>query len=375
MVPISHRQHAPDCSTRETLHVLLVVTDLEIGGTPLQVYRLARGLKRLGCRVGVACLAGYGPIANRLDDADIAVFPLGARCVRDIGVVWRIWRLVCSLRPDVCHAFLVHANVITRLVAYAAGIRAVVTTICTAERQNPWHLALENATCRLADRTVCISQGVTRHMRRRAHIPAATIRVIRPGIDVDHSQSARPISKESLTSHPDSPVICCVGRLDPVKRVDLVIRAMATIADRVHAGLAIVGDGPQRNDLEGLVDRLGLRDRVRFLGFRDDVPGVLKSCDLFVLASQQEGWSIATAEALAVGLPVVVTDVEGPAEQIDPGRTGVLVPPGDAAKLAEGMLAALRLSKRPAGPARSFADEARDYLDLYRKIISCKTRS
>jgi len=380
MVPINKRQVDSPVAVPSKLKVLLIITDLGIGGTPLQLYRLALGLKRLGCDVRVACLAARGPIADRLAQVDIPVFPLGARSVRDGYIFWKLSRVAAALRPDVFHSFLVHANVVSRISANLVGVPAVVSTICTAEREHRWHLVLENATCRLADAIVCISRGVRSHMRRRAYLPNRLMRVICPGIDVDWIRSADPVPKERLTSRVDCPVICCIGRLDPVKRVDLVIEALAMIRDRVSAGLVIVGDGPERARLEDLVGGHGVRDRVRFLGFRADVAGIVKSCDLFVLASQQEGWSIATTEALAAGVPAVVTAVEGPCEQVDPGRTGIIVRPGDVGELAKGIVAGLKLPKRPGQVGMqtqrlNYMREAREYYQLYRNILASKTRS
>ncbi len=372
MLPIKTQLIKPPLFRPEKPAVLLVVTDLQIGGTPLQVYRLAMGLKSLGCRVYITSLAPYGPIADLIGDTDIEVFPLDARSVRDVHVVFKLARLIARLRVDVCHSFLVHANVVTRLAALLARCRPVVSTICTAERQHRWHLKLENLTFRLGDATVCISRAVQDHMHSHAFIPTDAMTVVNPGIDISQISAAKAVPRHELAATPQSPILCFVGRLDGVKRIDLILNSLAAIGDTCNASLVIVGDGPERETLEQLTADLKLTDRVRFLGFRNDVPAILKSCDAFVLASDTEGWSIATAEALAVGLPVVATDVAGPSEQIDVGKTGFIVPTGDDKALADGILSALKLGRHAVDANTdniSYHREARQYLQLYCNLI------
>ncbi len=357
--------------------VLLIVTDLEIGGTPLQVYRLARGLHELGVDVTVSCLGGFGPVADKIRSLGVAVHALGARSVMDIGVFWRLGRLIRQIRPDICHSFLMHANVATRL-AGIIGRTHIVSTICTVERQKRWHMILELLTAWLADRIVCVSGAVKAHCIRW-RLPADRLGVIYPGIDVERTAQAPAADIRTLELSPAASRICFVGRLDPVKRVDIVLKAFNSIQQR-HPGLdwelLVAGDGPERDFLERLAQELGVSRRVKFLGFRDDVPGILKLCKVNVLASEQEGWGIATTEALAAGLVVVASDIDANTEQIRNGENGILVRVNDAESLAEGILAGLRLAdSRDTGGARTdvanldFRREAGEYLALYRLIL------
>jgi len=382
MVPIRRQQDHQWPRGERTPKILLVVTDLELGGTPLQVYRLAKGLKQFGCRVCVTCLGGYGPVARRIADADIQVEPLGAGDVYDVQVLGRLACLMRSVKPDICHSFLIHANVFTRVVGRSLGVRSIVSTICTAERRYRWHLALENATWRLADRIVCVSGAVRAHMQAHAFIPPTSMRVVYPGIDVDEFLSAGPLPKEQLIGRTDAPLICYLGRLDPLKRVDLIIQALRIVKARGEIYLLIVGDGPTRPSLEKLAAESGLKDHVRFTGFRADVPAVLKSCDLYVTASEQEGWSIAIAEAMAAGIPVVATAVDGAFEQVEEGKTGYLVPPGDIQALAEAISAGIRLPKSRTRTTLtsqrielSYMREAKEYYDLYQQLLRSRSRS
>lgn len=133
--------------------------------------------------------------------------------------------------------------------------------------------------------------------------------------------------------------VVAVGRLVAQKGFDLLLQAFARLQGRYPDwSLVIVGEGPLRAELEGLVERLGLSGRVFLPGLVQAVPALLKRCDLFVLASRYEGFPNALGEAMAAGLPVIAADCPtGPRELVRHGVDGLLVPPEDPATLAEAM--------------------------------------
>jgi glycosyltransferase involved in cell wall biosynthesis len=134
---------------------------------------------------------------------------------------------------------------------------------------------------------------------------------------------------ENCRLHPRAPLVLALGRLHPNKGFDLLLEALAAIRE-VH--LWIAGDGPLRPQLERLATRLGVSERVRFLGWRDDVPNLLACADLFVCPSLHEPLGNVVIEAWSAGLPVVATASDGPVGLIEDGESGILVPlPGDRA--------------------------------------------
>jgi glycosyltransferase involved in cell wall biosynthesis len=146
-----------------------------------------------------------------------------------------------------------------------------------------------------------------------------------------------------------------------------------------NACLLLVGEGPLREELEARAADLGIAGRVRFMGFRDDVPRILGALDCFALPSLSEGLSIATIEAMAAGLPVVVTASGGPRDLVEHGGTGLVVPPGDASALSAA-IAAIRgdpdLARRLGAAARRKAEAfdvrsmVQKYERLYREVLS-----
>jgi glycosyltransferase involved in cell wall biosynthesis len=156
-----------------------------------------------------------------------------------------------------------------------------------------------------------------------------------------------------------------VARLVPEKDLPTLLQAVALLVQREPSfRLQVAGDGPCLQETQQTVQRLGLGDHVQLLGERRDVPSILRRASLFVLPSRTEGISLTLLEAMASGLPVVATRVGGNAEVIDDGRTGWLVPAGDARQLAD---AIGRLWRNP-DEARQFGQAGRrrveDYFDV-----------
>ncbi len=144
-----------------------------------------------------------------------------------------------------------------------------------------------------------------------------------------------------------SPRIVAAGRLHPKKGFDVLIAALAMLRDgwEGFGGQAfdceIAGEGDERAKLEGLVAQHGLGDRVRLVGWRNDVSAFLATGDVFAFPSYQEGFPLVLLEAMAVGLPAVSSAIPGPVEMIEDGADGVLVPPGDPAALAQALAAVI----------------------------------
>ncbi|MGI8510500.1 MAG: glycosyltransferase family 4 protein [Gemmatimonadaceae bacterium] len=184
-------------------------------------------------------------------------------------------------------------------------------------------------------------------------VPAATISVIYNGVDVN---SLRPDRNERSVA----PLFSYLGRLKRYKRVDTVIRAFALL-DRPDARLEIAGKGDDRDRLEKLVARLGLDDRVRFLGFitEREKGKLLRRSWATILASPKEGWGISNLESAACGTPVIAADSPGIRESVVDGDTGFLVPGSDIAAYAaamRGLVESPGLVDKLGSSARRFAE-------------------
>jgi glycosyltransferase involved in cell wall biosynthesis len=167
------------------------------------------------------------------------------------------------------------------------------------------------------------------------------------------------------------PVAMAIGSLRPVKDHQLLLRAFALVRRERDARLMILGDGPERGRLEGLIAELGLQDSVALPGFSANPYNYLAKAAVFVLSSISEALPTALIEALAVGTPVVATDCRcGPSEVLQGGRFGTLVPVGDAAALGKAILDALQGPRRDV-PTEAVLPFSMDYaLDQYCRLIA-----
>jgi starch synthase (maltosyl-transferring) len=322
--------------------VALVITDLDVGGAERALTALATRLEPSRWRAGVFCLGGPGRLA---EDVRRAGLPCECLAVSRRSPVQAIARLAGRLRrfaPELVQSFLFHANLATRLAAPWAGRPWVVGGIRVAERRRRWHLVLDRLTSRMAAGSVCVSRGVLRFSRDVARLDPDRLTVIPNGIDPAPYDVAERVPRAAIGVPEEAHLALSVGRLDPQKGLpDLLEAAERVIAHRPGWSLALAGDGPDRAWLLGQIGgRPALRDRVRWLGPRDDVPGLLKAADLLVHASLWEGMPNAVLEAMAARRPVVGTAIEGTEDLVIPGRTGWLVPTRDPAALSRALIEA-----------------------------------
>jgi len=330
-------------SFRRPLRLTYLITDLNVGGVPLHLYRLATRLPADDFRVRVISLANEGPIGARLRSEGISVDACYARSVWDLRALWRLGRLFAADRPDVLHSLLFHSNMAARIIGPIVGVppRRIVSEIQTVEYERRWHLLLDNLTCRLCRFEVGNSPSVVGHLHQHAHIPMTRLRCELGGVDVGVMASAKPVSRESLGVGSDESLIIWTGRLDPVKGFEDLLSAFREVSKQIPSRLLIVGDGPYRAKIERLISWHRLSDRVLMLGMRDDVPSLLKASDMFVLCSHTEGLSNSLLEAMSAGLPVVATDVSGCRDIVRDGETGFLVRAGSVESIAGGMISVL----------------------------------
>jgi len=331
------------------IRVLLLVTDLELGGTPLAVKQLACNLDPSLFEVQVACLAGQGPLARELRKNNIATHCLGAGSSWDFWVLLRLARLVIRFRPHILHSFLVHANFVGRIVGKLLHVPCIIASLRTAEQGKKWHNMIENLTCRLSRITLCNSTSVFEHARSISHVPPGHLEIIVNGVDYSRFAHAQPVDKSSLGLHPEKTTLIFVGRLDPVKSLDVLLYALAQISPQQDLQLLIVGDGPQRSRLESLATQLNLKDRVYFCGFRRDVENLLAGGDIFIQPSRWEGCSNVVLEAMAAGIPVIASRTCGIVDLVVSNQTGLLFKPGDSNELGH---AITTLIQNPAQASR-----------------------
>ncbi len=305
------------------MRVVLLVTDLEPGGTPLRLARLARGLTGLGVEVTVGCLAPRGPVSAALEADGIPAFACDAASRLDWSVLPRLARHVRRIEPDLIHATLVHANIAARLVGGWLGL-PVLTSTATIERERPWHIWLERATAGLdAGHLVCgraLAEHVVEHFGR----PLETVFVVPPLIEWPQPALARQEARRRLGLADDVFVVVWAGRFDAAKRLDLLIDTAELLA-REPFHFLLAGDGPLRARIESRVREGPSRDSIRLLGWQANLAPLLAAGDMLMFPSLTEGMPNAVLEAIAAGLPAIASDLPSLRELAERGAPLELV--------------------------------------------------
>lgn len=322
------------------LSVALCITELDFGGAEQALVELATRLDRSHFDPIVYCL-GPRPKSEEascvppLEAAGIEVHCLGGRGILSVPMVlFRLRRLLRKQRPHLLQSFLFHANLLGRLAARRAGVPWVLSGIRVAERQHGWHLRLDRLTSSMVDRYVCVSQAVADFSAKTGGLPEDRLAVIPNGID-PQKYPAKPADLRPLGIEPGRCVVTWVGRFDPQKGVKWLVQNAAGWLGKLSGhDLLLVGKGPEQAGLQRWCQQQEFGPRVHFAGWRSDVPQLLAASQILVLPSRWEGMPNVVLQAMASGLPVVATDVEGVRELLGPTADKQTVPWGDSAALA-----------------------------------------
>jgi glycosyltransferase involved in cell wall biosynthesis len=245
-------------------------------------------------------------------------------------------RLARTLRADIVHTHLVHADVYGGLAARLRGTRLV----STKHNDDPFRVGpfrfVERGLSRLTDRVVTITDALHRFTVEQVGVPAEKVETIHYGLDnVPDAWGVNPADDVPEGAR----VLLAVARLTDQKGIDVAIRALAELPD--DTVLVVLGEGPERPALLRLARELGVEARVFLLGRVPDVAAWLGRATILVHPARWEGFGLGVLEAMLAGLPVVATDVSALPELVVDGETGVLVKPDDAEALASGIVRAL----------------------------------
>lgn len=313
------------------MRVLHVINSLEIGGAEVLLCDLIPCLRERGLDVSVALLKTCDSRLERtLRDTPGCEIHGVSRNIRSPAQISALARLVPEF--DVVHSHLFPTQYWVALAAKLTRSRARLVTT----EHNPDNRRREKPIWKLPDRwmytrhdsIVCNSRATADALELWIPDTQKRTAVIPNGIVLQRFCN-QPRGNESPR---DLPVAVFVARLDPQKDHVTLLRAISGVP---QLRLKLVGDGILRKPLEKLAEELGLRERVEFLGYRDDIPSLLSHADFYVHSTLSDGFGIAALEAMAVGLPVIASDVPGLSWVV--GDAGILCKPGDQDALAQQM--------------------------------------
>jgi glycosyltransferase involved in cell wall biosynthesis len=330
------------------LRVVHLISGLEVGGAERMVHRIAVGLRDRGFEVAVASLIEVGPVGRQIAADGIPVLSLRMRRrIPSPAGLLRLMGLLLRLSPDVLQTWLYHADLLGLVAGRTVGVPAIAWNVRTSNMDMSRYGKLSRSTLaacarlsRLPDVVVVNSETGRDYHAALGYRPRRW-RVIPNGFDLDvfrPDPAGRAVFRCEMGVSADEILVGLVARFDPMKDHDTFLRAAGLIARlRPEVRFLMVGEGvtAENKTLSTWIETEGLSGKVRLLGLRSDLPRIYAALDIAALSSRTEGFPNVVGEAMATGVPCVVTDV-GDARQLV-GETGIVVPPADAEALAAGL--------------------------------------
>ncbi len=363
------------------MKILQIITELGGGGAEKILASLSENLIRQGHSVAVLALlpARANPeIARRLTDSGCTVLYLNAKKY-DPFLILKLRKQIARLAPDLIHTHLIHSNLLSRLACL--GFRRhipLINTIHTAEKRRGKgiYFLLDRLTWHLSDRITAVSAAAARHHEKLCRLPTETVTVIPNGLDPVQGVDAAACAafRDQLNIQEQERIIACIGRMDAMKGFQYLPEKMAAISAVIPFNekwvILIFGDGNCRKILEQTPPVANLR--IVCAGFRADAPSLLAAADVFLSMSLCEGFGMAAAEAMTLGLPVVCnrTDTMPELCKAYTGKSFLfdLLSDNRGTVLAEQLAAAMRCGKSGGTVIRTAREMAEDYMELYREI-------
>lgn len=357
-------------------HVAFLVNSLCVGGAEKQVVSLLNGLRHPRLETSLLSLKRDDALLPQLDAARLArgIAHLDVTRGLEWGAVRRLARHLDAQAVDVLLCTNMYALAYGVLARWASRRRRrlrlveVYHTTLPGSAKDALQMRLAGPLVAQADLLVYVCEGQAAHWRSRG-LHARREAVIHNGIDVERytdrwTEPQKAALRQGLGIGAQDYLVGLCAVMRPEKAHGDLLQALARLAReglRVHA--LLIGDGPERAAVEQQVQALGLREQVRITGVVDDVRPLVAACDAMVIASRSvETFSIAALEAMALGRPMVMSDIGGAREQVRHGDNGLLFPPGNIAALADQLcrLAEPRLRRRMGERARERVVQAFD---------------
>jgi glycosyltransferase involved in cell wall biosynthesis len=332
-------------ATGQKVRVLFVMIQMAMGGSERLIFNLVRNLDRRRFEPSIAWFASERPL-REFEDLQVPLHYVPKRRRIDWSTMRRLAAIIREQRIDVVNA---HHFLPFFYAYYGAKVanraRLVYTEHSQADVLNiprKWH-AIARYMLRSSDGAIGISDGVARRLESHLGLEPRSVHTIENGVDValfGGAAHARPAVRQRLGLSPTEIVIGHVANFRRNKNHMFLLRAFReVIRTRPNMKLLFIGTGaegdPENSEPEvaRFIETSGLADSVRMLGYRADVQELLGALDVFCLVSYKEGLPLSLIEAMASGLPVIGTDIEGIRAVIEPGTSGLLVAPDDVAGL------------------------------------------
>ncbi len=322
-------------TAQKKINVLQLITSLNIGGTEKYLLSIVRALRKK-YNISVGYIKTKGEIGKQLEREGITLYHLPG--------LWKICSFIKRHDIHVVHTHLYRANIIGRI---AAMLRRVPVLISSQQSIDKWkkfyHVWLDRWTSYGVDCIIVNADATKKILQERERIPPYKIHTIYNGIDCSVFSPHTTALYHKNTGEKSQLRVVTVTRLHKEKGSQYIPDIVSSVIKEVsNVQFSVIGDGPLRKNIQRQIHNLNIADKIKLLGWQQDIPGFLAESDVFFLPSVEESFSQAVLEAMSMAVPVVATDVGGMHELVAHSISGLLVQPDVPQAIAQAIIELLK---------------------------------
>lgn len=358
---------------KNRIRVLYVIDNFSYGGGERGFGQLSSGLNRDRFQTFIAAHPG-GKLEEIARRGGVRFFPTDMSRRVNFKAISHLSRFIAQNKIDIVHSMGARADFFARMACRKSASAALICAVAMPVEgfdvnflKKKVYKITDSYSVKYVTHFIAVSKALKEWLVKERRISSDKISVIYNGVEMDDynpQQFASREARDSLGIKDDSAIIGTIGRLVYQKGFSYFLEAARLIHDKKKkARFVIVGQGPEEDDLKHLAKSLGISQVCEFAGLRYDIARVLFAFDVFVLSSVLEGLPRTVIEAMAMGRPIVATDIEGVREELRDNETGLLVPPANPDALAKAVLSLLenrKMAKRLGREARKDAEKRFD---------------
>ena len=298
------------------IHIMHILQTLETGGLENGLVNQINNIDTERYKISVCCLNSSGAMEKRIKNKQTKIIVIGEKPGKAYTLPFKIVAILKKEKVDIVYTHNCYSGIYGGIAA-----RMLFKPLIHGEHgfdydENSGNIAntkKERFICRIANQITCVSVSLKKIVCENLRVKPSKVIIIPNGVDFERFSNIKNSAtiKKDLKIDTDSIVIGSVGRLHHQKNYELLIRSFANLKELYNISMVLVGDGPERKRLHNLASELGVSNRIKFVGERDDIPFLLNLMDIFVLPSFLEGMSNTILEAMCAGCPVVASDVGG----------------------------------------------------------------
>jgi glycosyltransferase involved in cell wall biosynthesis len=373
-------------NNQNKIRILHIITGSSIAGAENVVLTLAKGMKDSQFESEICTLSPEGELHKKAQQIGIKAYALGYKSILSLPkVVIKLFILLYKKNYYIINTHLSQAGVIGIIVGRLVRIPCIIETRHYSDYMykygNKIKQWLDKKTVNMTNHVIVVSNAGKEILKKIEGIKEEKINVIYNGIDISKFSSNHRTQIRKQLGIDNNIVLTFTATFHPSKGHKYLLESVGMLKKNYpNVVLLLIGDGVLRSNLGALTKQLNIEDNVRFLGYRTDIPDILSATDIYVHSSVEEGFGIAIIEAMAVGLPVVATNVGGIPEIITNGENGILVPPENPHALAEAIIDLIEHTEQRKILAEkgrqhvtaNFTDEimVKKYMEVYNNVIN-----